>query len=112
MDEYKEYLYLRRPQYRKLEVGDLSAQFEIRERLSCKPFKWFMKNVAFDLTKKYPPIEPPDFASGEVILVNACSFINLYYPNLCHIWWFRFEVKPTLPCALIPSSKMKTNAST
>jgi polypeptide N-acetylgalactosaminyltransferase len=36
MDEYKEYLYLRRPQYRNLEVGDLSAQTEIRERLQCK----------------------------------------------------------------------------
>lgn len=68
MDEYKEYLYLRRPRYRNLEVGDLSAQLEIRERLQCKPFKWFMKNIAFDLPKKYPPIEPPDFASGEVIV--------------------------------------------
>lgn len=25
-----------------------------------------MKNIAFDLPKKYPPVEPPDFASGEV----------------------------------------------
>jgi polypeptide N-acetylgalactosaminyltransferase len=25
-----------------------------------------MENVAFDLPKKYPPIEPPDFAQGEV----------------------------------------------
>lgn len=71
MDEYKEYLYLRRPQYRNLEVGDLSAQYEIRERLQCKPFKWFMKNIAFDLPKKYPPIEPPDFASGEVRFVET-----------------------------------------
>ena len=68
MDEYKEYLYMRRPQYRNLDVGDLSAQYAIRERLQCKPFKWFMKNIAFDLPKKYPPVEPPDFASGEVIL--------------------------------------------
>lgn len=67
MDEYKEYLYMRRPQYRNLEVGDLSAQYAIRDQLQCKPFKWFMKNIAFDLPKKYPPVEPPDFASGEVI---------------------------------------------
>lgn len=67
MDEYKEYLYNRRPQYRSLEAGDLSAQKEIRERLKCKPFKWFMKEIAFDLPKKYPPVEPPDFASGEVL---------------------------------------------
>ena len=66
MDEYKEYLYLRRPQYRGYDVGDLSEQLEIRERLKCKPFKWFMKEIAFDLPKKYPPVEPPDFASGEI----------------------------------------------
>ena len=41
MDEYKEYLYLRRPQYRNLEVGDLSAQNEIRERLQCKVVNHF-----------------------------------------------------------------------
>lgn len=75
MDEYKEYLYLRRPKYRTLEVGDLSAQLEIRERLQCKSFDWFMKNIAFDLPKKYPPIEPPDFASGEVIAL-LFKFIN------------------------------------
>ena len=66
MDEYKEYLYLRRPQYRNMEYGDVSAQKEVRERLQCKSFHWFMQNIAFDLPKKYPPIEPPDFASGEV----------------------------------------------
>ena len=37
---------------------------ELRERLKCKPFKWFMETVAFDLMKKYPPVEPEDFASG------------------------------------------------
>ena len=44
--------------------GDISKQLELRERLKCKPFKWFMENVAFDLVKKYPPVEPEDFASG------------------------------------------------
>lgn len=66
MDEYKEYLYLRRPQYRNMEYGDVSAQKEVRERLQCKSFRWFMQNIAFDLPKKYPPIEPPDFAYGEI----------------------------------------------
>jgi len=66
MDEYKEYLYKRRPQYRNIDVGDISKQKELREKLHCKSFKWFMENIAFDLPKKYPPIEPPDFAQGEV----------------------------------------------
>lgn len=66
MDEYAEYLYKRRPQYRSIDPGDLTEQKAIRERLQCKPFRWFMEEVAFDLVKKYPPIEPPDFASGAI----------------------------------------------
>ncbi|CAB3377482.1 Hypothetical predicted protein [Cloeon dipterum] len=66
MDEYKEYLLKRRPQYRKIDPGDLTDQFAVRKRLNCKPFKWFMTEVAFDLPLKYPPIEPPDFASGKI----------------------------------------------
>lgn len=66
MDEYAEYLYKRRPQYRSIDPGNLTEQKAIRERLQCKPFRWFMEEVAFDLVKKYPPIEPPDFANGTV----------------------------------------------
>ena len=66
MDEYKEYLYMRKTKYRDLDPGDLTEQKAVRERLQCKSFKWFMKNVAFDLPKKYPLVEPPDFATGEV----------------------------------------------
>lgn len=66
MDEYKEYLYLRRPHYRNVDAGDLSEQMAVRERLNCKPFKWFMEKVAFDLPKKYPMVEPPTVGKGEV----------------------------------------------
>ncbi|KFM78392.1 putative polypeptide N-acetylgalactosaminyltransferase 10, partial [Stegodyphus mimosarum] len=66
MDEYKDYLYMRRPHYRDLEVGNLTTQKALRKRLACKPFRWFMENVAFDQPKKYPPIEPPDYAKGEL----------------------------------------------
>ena len=64
MDEYIEYIYKRRPSYRDIDPGDISAQVALRQQLQCKNFDWFMKNVAFDLPKKYPPVEPPDFASG------------------------------------------------
>ncbi|KRT83491.1 hypothetical protein AMK59_4788 [Oryctes borbonicus] len=75
MDEYAEYIYKRRPQYRDLNPGDLSVGREIRERLKCKDFKWFIETIAFDLPLKYPPIEPDDFAYGEVR--------NLAAPELC-----------------------------
>lgn len=67
MDEYKEYLYKRDPkQYESIDAGDLTKQIAIREKLQCKPFKWFIEEIAFDLPKKYPPIEPPDFAWGTI----------------------------------------------
>lgn len=76
MDEYKEHLYRRNPNtYAKIDAGDLTAQLEIRERLQCKSFKWFMENIAFDLPSKYPPIEPPNFASGTIKSVA--------HPHLC-----------------------------
>lgn len=75
MDEYAEYLYKRRPHYRDIDPGDLTKQRAIRERLHCKPFKWFIENVAFDLPLKYPPIEPGDFGVGEIRSIAA--------PELC-----------------------------
>lgn len=74
MDEYAEYIYKRRPSYRNLDPGDISKQVEIRQRLQCKSFKWFMENVAFDLPKVYPPVEPEDFAQGAITSAVDKSF--------------------------------------
>lgn len=70
MDEYAEYVYQRRPEYRHLSAGDMIPQKELRSRLGCKTFKWFMSNVAWDLSKHYPPVEPPAAAWGEVRLTD------------------------------------------
>lgn len=66
MDEYADYVYRRRPHMRSIDPGDLSEQKALRKRLNCKPFKWFMEEVAFDLVETYPPVEPEDFAYGEI----------------------------------------------
>lgn len=71
MDEYKDYLYKRDPgRYENIDAGDLTKQLAIRKDLKCKPFKWFMTEVAFDLVEKYPPIEPPDYAYGTIQSVS------------------------------------------
>ncbi|KAJ8297612.1 hypothetical protein KUTeg_024143 [Tegillarca granosa] len=67
MDEYAEYLYKRRPKCRTVDPGDVSEQKKIREKLNCKPFSWFMKEVAFDLQNYYPAVEPTPLASGKII---------------------------------------------
>jgi len=87
MDEYKEYLYQRRPHYRQLDPGDLTAQLAIRTKLHCKPFSWFMTHVAFDLTKKYPPVEPPVTADGEVSVLGLHFSLarSVCLSVVCHI---------------------------
>ncbi|XP_055602157.1 N-acetylgalactosaminyltransferase 6-like [Uranotaenia lowii] len=74
MDEYKHFIYQRNPQYDKTDPGDLAQQLALRERLKCKPFKWFLENVAPDLLIRFPPVEPPDFASGAVQNLNDTKF--------------------------------------
>ncbi|XP_038133612.1 polypeptide N-acetylgalactosaminyltransferase 10-like [Cyprinodon tularosa] len=71
MDEYAEYIYQRRPEYRHLSAGDVTSQKELRSKLNCKNFKWFMSEVAWDLPKHYPPVEPPAAAWGEVRNVGS-----------------------------------------
>uniref|UniRef100_A0A4W3GWE5 Polypeptide N-acetylgalactosaminyltransferase n=1 Tax=Callorhinchus milii TaxID=7868 RepID=A0A4W3GWE5_CALMI len=74
MDEYAEYIYQRRPEYRHLSTGDLTAQKVLRKHLKCKDFKWFMTEVAWDLPKYYPAVEPSPAAWGEIrnAAANRC----------------------------------------
>ncbi|KAG8438907.1 hypothetical protein GDO86_005192 [Hymenochirus boettgeri] len=66
MDEYAEHIYQRRPDYRHLSAGDVAAQKDLRRKLNCQSFKWFMAEVAWDLPKYYPPVEPPAASWGEI----------------------------------------------
>uniref|UniRef100_A0A2C9JRE9 Polypeptide N-acetylgalactosaminyltransferase n=1 Tax=Biomphalaria glabrata TaxID=6526 RepID=A0A2C9JRE9_BIOGL len=66
MDEYKEYFFQRRPSLRTMDPGDLTQQFELRKRLNCKSFDWFMKEVAPDIPKYFPLVEPPLKAWGKI----------------------------------------------
>lgn len=46
LDDYKEMLYRSEPErYSKIDPGDLTKQFEIKNSLNCKPFKYFLDVV-------------------------------------------------------------------
>ncbi|PIC32324.1 hypothetical protein B9Z55_012697 [Caenorhabditis nigoni] len=74
MDEYKETLYKHRPGIGNADAGDLKLMKGIREKLQCKSFDWFMKEIAFDQDKYYPAIEPKASAEGEIrhVASNLC----------------------------------------
>jgi hypothetical protein len=49
-----------------------------------------MENVAFELPKKYPPIEPTDFAQGEICqsfqLPSSCTELSECGDNLEYVY--------------------------
>ncbi|XP_010192310.1 PREDICTED: polypeptide N-acetylgalactosaminyltransferase 5, partial [Mesitornis unicolor] len=67
LDEYKELFYghayhlLRRG----LDLGDLAPQMQLRRRLRCKSFRWYLENV-------YPDLEAPLVKAGG-LLVNMAT---------------------------------------
>ncbi|XP_026734834.1 putative polypeptide N-acetylgalactosaminyltransferase 9 isoform X2 [Trichoplusia ni] len=79
LDDYAKYYY-ERIGNDKGEYGNLSSRFELRKKLKCKPFKWYIDNV-------YPQIEMPDkyVASGQIysagnsgLCLDACISLEHY----------------------------------
>lgn len=69
-DEHKEYFYTREPMARFLDMGDISDQIALKNRLKCKSFSWYMDNVAYDVYDKFPKL-PPNEHWGTVKSVAA-----------------------------------------
>ncbi|KAL8619562.1 hypothetical protein ACOMHN_019618 [Nucella lapillus] len=64
-EEHKNYYYTREPLGRGAPIGDISKQLQFKKDHSCKSFKWFMENVAYEVYEKFPKL-PPNKAWGEV----------------------------------------------
>uniref|UniRef100_A0A8C4ZZV3 Polypeptide N-acetylgalactosaminyltransferase n=1 Tax=Gadus morhua TaxID=8049 RepID=A0A8C4ZZV3_GADMO len=53
MDEFKNFYYAAVPSARNVPYGNIQSRLEMKKRLSCKPFKWYLENV-------YPELRVPD----------------------------------------------------
>ncbi|KAL5012975.1 hypothetical protein ScPMuIL_011526 [Solemya velum] len=81
MDDWKNHIYRRNPHWLNVPTGDLTQQKALRNRLRCKPFDWFMKEIAFDLTKHYPTDPPKPFFTGQLRNVQS-SHLCIHVPSL------------------------------
>uniref|UniRef100_A0A8C3N5N6 Uncharacterized protein n=1 Tax=Geospiza parvula TaxID=87175 RepID=A0A8C3N5N6_GEOPR len=70
LDEYKELFYGHAYHLlHSVDVGDLSQQIQLRQRLRCKTFRWYLQNV-------YPDLEAPLVkASGQLVNVALAGCI-------------------------------------
>lgn len=68
MDEYKDVVYeWGFGRFEGIDAGDITKQKEIRQRLNCKPFRYFVEEIAPDLFTRYPTTKnSPVFASGQI----------------------------------------------
>lgn len=53
MDDYKKYYYAAVPLAKNVPYGNLQNRMELRERLQCQPFSWYLSHV-------YPDLRVPD----------------------------------------------------
>ena len=80
MDEYKEVYYEKRPDLRGRDYGDISERVELRKKLGCKSFKWYLDTI-------YPELPLPnenDWHGGWVSMpglidVITTTILGLHY---------------------------------
>ncbi|XP_057656640.1 polypeptide N-acetylgalactosaminyltransferase 2-like isoform X1 [Diorhabda carinulata] len=67
MDEYKNYYYASVPLAKSVSYGDISDRLELKSKLQCKPFKWYLKNV-------YPELAVPQATTSHVGQIRQGAF--------------------------------------
>lgn len=67
MDDYKNYVYASDAKKFSIDAGDLSKALALKEKLNCKPFKYYLEEIAPEILHRYTPPDWGIFASGAII---------------------------------------------
>lgn len=63
--KYHAYYSIREPTIRGYPIGNITEQLQFKKKHKCRSFDWFMKNIAYEVFDRFPPL-PPNVGWGEI----------------------------------------------
>ncbi|XP_031629385.1 polypeptide N-acetylgalactosaminyltransferase 13-like [Contarinia nasturtii] len=80
MDDFKELFYAAYPEVRKVSAGNLTERFDLKKRLKCKNFQWYLNNIYPESTllKEY-------LMMGEMKNVEKKWCLDIYTTSLNNV---------------------------
>lgn len=83
LDDWKKYLYKTNPKrFENVDAGDLTRPMEIRRKLNCKQFDYFLSYVAPDMRNIFPVPRDDDLAYGTISLSNGTDELCMSDKNV------------------------------